>query len=192
MVFFNRRRKYFPVTELQYIETTGSQYINTGFKPNNATAFYVDVEVTNTQSHVFGARTAYQNNAFALYWASNSDLAVQLANATFNGGIFSTSGRHTVYMTSTSLSVDGTVTATYSPEEFQCEQDAWLMSCYSSSAAEYAKGKLYGARMYDNEKLIHDFVPCRDKEGNIGCYDTVTKRFYGNAGTGAFIAGPEV
>ena len=179
-------------TEVEWIQSSGTQYIDSGFKPNQNTKIEADVKITNTSCHVFGARNSYLNKAFALFWLSNSDLAVQVANQTFNGGTFDTSARHTVTMTATELRIDGTATATYSASDFQCEQNAWLMSCYSSSASEYAQGQLFSAKIYDGDSLIREFIPCKNPSGTAGLYDLVGGEFYGNFGTGSFTAGAEV
>lgn len=179
-------------TQLNYIQSTGTQYIDTGFKPNQNTKIEADIKVTNTSCHVFGARNSYLSKAFALYWRSNSDLAVQVANSTFNGGTFDTSARHMVAMTATELRIDGAMTATYSTSDFQCEQNAWLMSCYSSSASEYAQGQLFSAKIYDGKSLIRQFIPCKNPSGTVGLYDLIEGQFYGNSGTGTFTAGAEI
>ena len=179
-------------TEVEWIQSSGTQYIDTGFKPNQDTKIEADIKVTNTSCHVFGARNSYLSKAFALYWRSSSDLAVQVANSTFNGGTFDTSARHMVAMTATELRIDGATTATYSTSDFQCEQNAWLMSCYSSSASEYAQGQLFSANIYDGKSLIRQFLPCKNPSGTVGLYDLVGGEFYGNSGTGTFIAGAEI
>lgn len=42
------------------------------------------------------------------------------------------------------------------------------------------------------ENLIHDFVPCKNSSNEVGLYDTINKVFYSNAGSGSFVAGPEL
>lgn len=177
-------------TEVQYIQSSGTQYVDTGFQPNNNTKIEVDVKLTNTKCHVFGARTSWKNNAFALFWSSGASECVQLANQNFNGGTYDEKARHEISMTSTELRIDEKLNATYSVGAFQCNQTAWLMSCYSSSASEYATGNLYAAKIYDNGDLIRNYIPCIGPTGTAGLYDLVGGKFYGNSGTGVFLAGP--
>lgn len=58
----------------------------------------------------------------------------------------------------------------------------------------HSKAKLYSAKLYDeNNTLIRDFIPCYRKSDNvIGLYDIVNNRFYTNAGTGTFSKGNNV
>lgn len=174
-------------TELKAIRATGTQYIDWRFKPNNNTTIVADFQLTKNQCHPFGARTAFTNKAFMLFWTSNSNFTVQIGNKTFSGGTFNETARHTVSMSGTSLVIDGETKATYSVDAFQCEYNAWLMSCYSSGESEYAVGDLFSGKAYDGENLIRDSVPCINNSGEVGMYDLVTKVFFGNAGTGAFI-----
>ena len=178
--------------QLEYIQSSGTQYIDTGFKPNQNTKFEVDLAITNTSCHVFGARTSYLNKAFVLFWASNSGFCIQMADTEFNGGAFDTTKRYKVTMTSSQLFLDDNLQVSYSVGDFQCEQNAWLMSCYSSSASEYASGKLYSAKIYDGNTLVRNFIPCPNPSEVVGMYDLVNSKFYGNSGSGSFIAGSEL
>ena len=177
---------------LEYIQSTGTQYVDTLFKPNSNTKFVVDLQISNNSCHVFGARTSYLKKALCLFWKSNSAAAIQVSNTQFDAGAFDETARHKVTMTATELYMDGNLQKSYSTDYFQCEQNAWLMSCYSSSASEYASGKLYSCQIYDNGTLIRDYIPCQTTAGEIGLWDDVNSVFYGNAGTGTFTAGPVI
>lgn len=50
--------------------------------------------------------------------------------------------------------------------------------------------KLYGAKFYMGDKIIRKFVPCYRKSDNVaGLYDVVNNVFYTNSGTGEFVKG---
>lgn len=57
-------------------------------------------------------------------------------------------------------------------------------------------GSLYEQKLYesnDDSNIVADFVPAkRDSDSMVGMYDIVRNSFFTNAGTGAFIAGPEI
>lgn len=44
----------------------------------------------------------------------------------------------------------------------------------------------------DNNILKFNGIPCINPSNEVGMYDTVTQTFFGNSGTGEFIAGPPV
>jgi hypothetical protein len=50
--------------------------------------------------------------------------------------------------------------------------------------------RLYLLKKYDNNgNLVRDYVPVINNKGEVGLFVFVTKQFYGNEGTGEFIAG---
>ena len=58
------------LVELEYIESTGTQYIDTGFKPNNNTRVVMDLQLLSTSGipYVFGTWAGGMNNCFSVYW----------------------------------------------------------------------------------------------------------------------------
>ena len=52
--------------------------------------------------------------------------------------------------------------------------------------------KFYYLKLYDNDVLVRDFIPVLDPDGVPCMYDKVEGKFYYNAGTGQFIAGPVI
>lgn len=53
--------------------------------------------------------------------------------------------------------------------------------------------KLYYLKIYENDILIHEFIPVLDLNNKPALYDKVECKFYYNQGTGEdFIPGPEV
>lgn len=56
-----------------------------------------------------------------------------------------------------------------------------------------ATSRYYYYKIYQDNILIRNFVPCyRKLDNEIGMYDTVNGVFYTNQGTGTFIKGPDV
>jgi hypothetical protein len=58
--------------------------------------------------------------------------------------------------------------------------------------SEYLKGKIYYAKFWSDGELVRDFIPayCKNDEV-IGLYDTVNDVFYTNQGTGVFSKGAD-
>ena len=57
----------------------------------------------------------------------------------------------------------------------------------------HTKAKLYSCKIYSGETLERDFVPAKRKSDNVlGLLDLANGKFYTNAGTGTFTAGPVV
>jgi len=54
-----------------------------------------------------------------------------------------------------------------------------------------AQAKIYYFKIYNNDELIRDFVPCT-YNGEAGFLERLSGIFYGNKGPGTFTAGPEL
>jgi len=66
---------------------------------------------------------------------------------------------------------------------------------YANLGARFnTKAKMYFAKIWDEDNaLARNFVPAqRISDSVVGMYDTVTGTFFTNAGSGGFIAGPEM
>ena len=52
--------------------------------------------------------------------------------------------------------------------------------------------KIYGVELFEDSVLVRKLIPAKRKSDNVlGMYDMVTEKFFTNAGTGTFTAGPE-
>ena len=67
-----------------------------------------------------------------------------------------------------------------------------LFALNTGSVVPCKNTKIYSCKLYDNDVLVRDFIPVLDKDGTPCMYDKVEKKFYYNAGTGQFIAGPMI
>jgi len=90
--------------ELAYIRSSGQQYINTGFKPNNNTRITADFELTKSGSDwrcIFGARDSSMARCFALFFSTDnlfySNVGSKDSTHFFTSQV-SVLGRHTVDM----------------------------------------------------------------------------------------------
>lgn len=177
-------------TKLDYIESSGRQYINTGFKPNQNTRCVIDIEnLSSAQAAFFGAR-ANQNAASFTYFSltattGRSDYGSSKQSMSFTNTV----GRYTVDQNKNVCTSNG-VTATGTANTFQLTNNLYLMAVNQADAAiQNAKLKLYSAKVYDNGTLVRDFIPCKNASGTLGLWDNVNSVFYANAGKGTFSTG---
>ena len=182
-------------TELAYIQSTGTQWIDTNFKPNQNTRVKMDCNVIGFNSSdmfLFGARIASGNTAFGV--AADDDNAQWW---TFFGNGQGTPqgtciGKHTIDFNKNTLSLDGNVFS-FDSTSFQSDYNLLLFATITNGSVDSQRGKMsvYSCQVYDDGMLVRDFIPCQNLSGVIGLYDLSTGEFYGNAGTGKFFAGPQ-
>lgn len=181
-------------TEVQYIQSTGTQWIDTGFKPNQSTRVKMDCNVirfNSTDMFLFGARIAARNTAFGIAADDdNTQWWTFFGNGQENphGTCI---GKHAIDFNKNILSLDGNVFS-FDSTSFQSAYNLLLFASITNGNVDSQRGQMsiYSCQIYDNGNLIRDFVPCIDPTGNAGLYDLVGGKFYGNAGTGVFSAGP--
>ena len=193
-------------TQLQYIESTGEQYIDTNYTWTSANHKVVakisDVASGNNQ-WLWGSYTNNSNirpGTIAITSADKLSVGVGNVGTASNtytidvpttpttltlevkdDNTFSLLGGSTNY---TDVSVSGTF-ITRIPE--------YIFAGNQQGAASYSSQyKLYSLQMYDNNTLVRDFIPAKDSSGKIGMYDTVSGTFFTNQGTGEFVAGDPV
>lgn len=181
-------------TEVQYIQSSGTQWINTGLKPNQNTraALTVDAKPSTAAAWLFGARNGNTDRTFGLL-SFNSQYRSDYNNSTEEYSTVTPSGKFTVDKDKNVTKFNGTIGVTAKSGVFQCTYPMFLFANNNAgTAAGFGSFKLYVCQLYDNGNLIRDFVPCIDPTGAVGLYDLVDGKFYGNAGTGSFTAGPVV
>ena len=176
-------------TLLEYIESSGTQHINTKFVPDSNSRVVVTVKfdsVPTAHAGLFGSRTGtteqfwcyyrYSDLTFATRYGTNQDIKISAASTQKN----------VVEMDKNTLVVNGNVVEG-SAQTFTGQYEMYLFSVNQSGATQNtASFSLYSCQIYDNDVLVRDYLPCRNPENEVGLYDTVTKEFYGNVGAGAF------
>ena len=177
-------------TKLAYIESTGAQYIDTGFKPNNNTRVVLSAYNTSTSSGwTYGTWASATSNQFgfncvASYGFRYGSGKAELADFPI--------GDIEIDQNKNAYSLNGK-TGTISEQTFSCSYTMYLFAINATGTVSSGRfiGRIKKCQIYDNGTLVRDCVPCVDPSGNIGLYDRAGKKFYGNEGTGVFI-GSEV
>lgn len=184
-------------TRLSYIESSGTQYIDTGYKPNNNTRVVLDFQITdnlNAINGLFGSRNVSSATATLSFdfWGYNSTTFRTNffgQDATING--LSSSERYTVDKDKNVTAIsDKTVTSKNTIG--QCNLNLYLLCINVAATADYfAHARIYECKIYDDDILVRDFVPA-EKNGVIGLYDKVESMMYYSNSTDDFIAGEVV
>ena len=184
-------------TPLDYIESTGTEYIDTGFKHNQNTRVVMDVQATSITANAwaFEGRIAYYSAAQGVFFYYDgygtwcADYATSDNRKQFSG--IATTDRLSIDFNKNSVTINGS-TQTFTATSFQSTCNLTLLAANTNgTVAGHLSARLYSCKIYDNGTLIRDFVPCKNESGTCGLFDVKNNRFYGNAGTkGSFRSGP--
>lgn len=183
--------------ELDYIESNGSQYINTEYFPNSETRVILDIESdTNIgETHVFGSRASTGSSDCylmlidsGLRWRSDYYNSKQtLSSAPRSGKIHIDKNKNM-----TTINNTYTVRSTYTSFHNNIYPLYIFAVNTGNSPSTFLKAKLLSCRIYDGNDLVRDYVPAKAPNGDVGLYDKIYKKFYSDSNNGNFIAGSHV
>lgn len=170
--------------EVEYIESSGTQYIDTGITANMNISYEVEFYVLSTsQFHGILGENTFAWGRLGLFQggASLYPMVVEVAIGA------SVNEWHTAKYHYPTFDVDNRIITLTNGSTGNSTIDIFRMANYFSSC----KAKYY--KFYDNDVLVRNFIPCYRKSDNvIGMYDLVNDVFYTNAGTGTFLKGDDV
>lgn len=174
--------------QLSYIQGSGTQYIDTGFKPNNNTRVVMDVMSTSSGTFAFfGTRDTETANAYILWQLSDTSI-----RSDYGAGQVQQTVDSAVVRTTIDKNRDTCVFASLVIEneasQFTCANNLLLLTTSTGGTVDTRKmsARLYSCKIYDDDLLIRNFVPVKNDSDQVGLYDLVEEKFYANAGTGAF------
>lgn len=180
-------------TRLEYIESSGTQYIDTLFLPNQNSRVVLDayfLEGTATKA-IFGARNDTNKvlDAFGLWNWTGTHFSTYYAASSSDVAVVPT-GRHKIDKNRNVTTIDD-VSVEQEKATFQANYSLVLFSFNNSDGIDerMVSMRLYSCKIYDNGVLIRNYVPCKNKNGTLGLYDMINRRFYKNSGSDTFIPG---
>ena len=183
-------------TQLEYIQSSGSQYINTGFKPNQDTKISISMAFLGSAGeNVLGSRNSSSDatNRFGIITFSSSSKIGSFFGSTATQSISLDSSIHNYTLSKAGLSVDGVSYGGAYTSSFSCTYPITLFAWNNgSNGIVKNSSKIIDCKIFSGEVLVRNFIPCKNSSGVIGLYDVIENQFYQNAGTGTFIAGPEI
>lgn len=195
--------------QLLYLESTGTQFINSQLF-YDGTSLQVDARLSYASSSsnqvLFGYWDSGQSSVYAQYlfasgggpwnirsgsqWVKSTLDYPFSANKVYNFSMYVGNGRQ--FASADGLTVcsasynSGLSTAGKRPFYVFANNDA----DFNGLGTAFSSCRLYSLRVYMGGKLVRNYFPVSRVADNVlGLYDTVEGVFYGNSGTGSFIAG---
>ena len=191
-------------TLLDYIESTGTQYIDTGVYV--ATGYKVRVKAYATSlpttSAFFGCTsTAISSDAnkgiYRIFGSSINRCAWGNGSGTVVGNLIGNDSINTWYdmvCDNGAWTINDALFATCPESSFASEYSMWLFARNTAGTVGLPSScRISVCQIWDNNgQMIRNLVPCKNASNVIGVYDLVNGVFYQNAGTGTFTAGSAV
>ncbi len=181
---------------LEYIQSTGTQYIDTGFKPKYNSRVVADVSnvPNNISSMIFGTRDEGSPTAakqFNVYRMSSTNIRSDYFGTNKSTIVNNTTGRTIIDKNANVMTAYGVTITNTAVSSGACTFPLYLFGTNTAGTVTIPGSfKLYSCQIYDKNVLVRDYIPVQNKSTDeVGLWDKVNGVFYGNAGTGAFTAG---
>ena len=168
---------------LEYLESTGTQYIDTGLvvKANTLADFtFQFTEIPSTASGIFG--TAAGAAASVMAYRSNSIWWFKITTKTED-----LDKHHVVFSKDGNCYKDGISIATRGT--FGRQQNYTMLlfaSLTDNNVIQYSSSKIFNFKFYEGDVLTRDYIPVLDWNDVPCMYDRVNNKLYYNQGTGEF------
>lgn len=176
--------------KLDYIETTGTQWIDTGFVPNQDSRIVCEFMFFDGNG-IYGTRQSTSSRNFAMRVIS-SQWQPGYGTVLGSTGIACDNEWHTADQNKNVFYIDGVLAREFEYTTFKAPKPIGLGCINANNSVYYGEGRYRNCQIYDNGVLVRDLIPCKTADGEVGMYDTLNAVFYGNAGTGTLVAGAEV
>ena len=181
-------------TDIEYIESTGTQYINTHIIPTLSTKIELVAEMSASKQydHIFGS-----NNFMKVQWMNDFGTGIYMEKKNGQSQISRlTLGKHTYIMdmtdTANVITIDGTKYGNIIGDIESTTNPLLLLSGYNSDGTVETDfcgvGKIYSCKIYYEDTLVANMKPILTNSGTYGLLDTVNNSFYASE-VGSFTGG---
>ena len=179
-------------TQLDYIRGTGSSYFDSGFNATYRTRVEAKFNV-ESNGWLYGSRNATTGSGtqqFAAFVYNATQFYSSYFKTTVYGQAYSTRGKVVIDHNRNVLQYNDVAVTNTSRTSGACAIPMYIFSVNTSGeAGTCLTGKLYYFKIYDNDVLVRDYVPCKDSNGVVGLYDLVNASFISSATSTPFEGG---
>ena len=192
------------MVEIEYLESTGTQYINTGVGLSGNCVAEITAQflaVGSSLQVMAGSRSSTRNSGIIIALPTSGNLYCSVGDYTQSAtSTAAKTDKHdfkverlTAY-NNQRLTVDGSLT-TGASNQGRISTVAITLFAMNypgfGGIINYSVGRIWSYKLTKSGSVVFDAIPVR--VGTVGyMYDRVSGQLFGNLGTGAFILGPDI
>lgn len=187
--------------EVEYLESTGTQWIKSNYIPNENTRVECEARYTeNTAGSLFGARTSNPSNSYiqTSLLSSYSTFLFGCGNQYFTNIGYYDLDKHTFYTDSKNKKYGWDTGHEYNGGIFNNNDSNIKLVIFGlwhdeRGIIDLVKAQIFGIKAEDLDGIAFLYTPCyRKSDGVAGMWDAVSGQLFTNQGTGEFICGVPV
>lgn len=182
-------------TQIEYIESNKSQWIDTGFKPKCNTRVVMDISnLTSVDTFLFGAKNTDASNAsdqFAMLIVNSSTVRSDYFGTNKSATVSNMSSRTIIDKNANVVNLYGTTITNTSVSSGASSNTLYLFGCNTGDSSKVypTSCRMYSCQIYDNGTLVRDYIPVINSEGVAGLWDKTNRTFCTSSTSKKFIAG---
>ncbi len=192
-------------TQMEYLESSGTQYIDTGLYTKANQTYYIKFRVeSGSTTNIFGNNLTTGCGAFFQVNSSYFYFRFGTANyVNYNISLFASDlGRQ--LLRDYCVKLDGLYMHDYLPEDYikisaiadsSVVEDSSIHNILfgrttGANSRQLSSSKIYYFKCTEGDTIVREMYPCmRNSDNVLGFYDVANNQFYTNAGTGTFTGG---
>lgn len=168
--------------QLEYLESDGNQWIDTGFIGNQDTEIQTQFLITRTSQRVYGSYATGKNiTAYESTNGGNHRFGNQTALivAPLNTPI-------TIVQNKDGITYNETLYSYTNVNDFETNSTLYVGDINGFASGYRLMGNWYYFKILQNGKIVMYLIPAFDENLNVCMYDLVSKQYFYNEGTGTF------
>lgn len=187
-------------SKIEYLESNGNQWINTGLYGSINLDYEVTAMVTSTSSefhNILGDRYSSSQRRYTVMGdVISNDVGGYLncgnSNQVVVGAQYRPTTKTTYKKVGRNVYVNDNLIGTFADQSFTTPNTITLFGARNNgSFSNNLIGRIYSCKFLNGNDVVLNLVPVRI--GTVGyMYDLVGNKLYGNVGTGSFTLGPDV
>jgi len=179
--------------ELNYLESTGPQWVDTGIYMNSDYGVEIVARQTSTTQSVgrylFGDAPVQNTRYLIAVTSGNDTYRFGLENANKDSNVSAYDGQwHTHKVENKTYYIDGVSQGSLSVTDFTAGRTSRLFSVQTTGTLTENYWQVRSCKQYDNNgRIIAHLIPVlRTYDNKPGMYDLINRKFLTNGGTGEF------
>lgn len=171
-------------TKIEYLESDGTQFIDTGFKPKYTTRVVLDMSnLTEADKWIFGAKSsssATSPEQFSICRRTATTIRSDYFGSSVSANMADTAARFTIDVDWNVVKIDGVESIVNTAvTSGTCGYNMYLFGLnIADTSKEASVFRIYSCKIYDNGTLVRDFIPAMNASGEAGLYDLKNDVWY--------------
>ena len=189
-------------TKIEYLESTGTQYIDTGYKPHNDIKFEADFLIIDCAGYcgILGGRSSINSNGIVI-WYTGFAGRFDYGSNIYSSNELNKSTKHHVLWDKNSIYLNNKLVKKFDNSNFDSSSTLTIFTLKTYVANDYNTGddtvdtrfskmRLYSFKLWNQySNIVRDYIPVIDSSERPCLFDKVSKECFYNQGTGEFLWG---